>query len=112
MNVDTIPDFLAEQRDPAPEDLQPLVLEFETLWERKLRHQLTNQLIDFFNNPAAPRSASSSTKSLSLKCCRQDQPAQARRPGPQGGNTIYEVWPLSHPPPPTYHHPLTPSPPR
>ncbi|KAK0750456.1 hypothetical protein B0T18DRAFT_322988 [Schizothecium vesticola] len=53
MNVDTIPDFLAEQRDAAPEDLQPLVLEFETLWERKLWHQLTNNLIDFFNNPGS-----------------------------------------------------------
>jgi 26S proteasome regulatory subunit N9 len=53
MNVDTISDFLAEQRDAAPEELQPLVLEFETLWERKLWHQLTNQLIDFFNNPGS-----------------------------------------------------------
>jgi 26S proteasome regulatory subunit N9 len=53
MNVDTIPDFLAEQRDSAPEELQPLVLEFETLWERKLWHQLTNQLIEFFNHPGS-----------------------------------------------------------
>lgn len=53
MNVDTIPDFLAEQRDNAPEELQPLVLEFETLWERKLWHQLTNQLIEFFNHPGS-----------------------------------------------------------
>ncbi|KAL2024761.1 hypothetical protein VTK56DRAFT_5582 [Thermocarpiscus australiensis] len=53
MNVDTISDFLAEQRDNAPEELQPLVLEFETLWERKLWHQLTNQLIEFFNHPGS-----------------------------------------------------------
>ncbi|KAK4146625.1 uncharacterized protein C8A04DRAFT_9665 [Dichotomopilus funicola] len=53
MNVDTISDFLAEQRDEAPEELQPLVLEFETLWERKLWHQLTNQLIEFFNHPGS-----------------------------------------------------------
>ncbi|GAB1317254.1 26S proteasome regulatory subunit [Madurella fahalii] len=53
MNVDTISDFLAEQRDSAPEELQPLVLEFETLWERKLWHQLTNQLIEFFNHPGS-----------------------------------------------------------
>jgi 26S proteasome regulatory subunit N9 len=53
MNVDTISDFLAEQRDNAPDELQPLVLEFETLWERKLWHQLTNQLIEFFNNPGS-----------------------------------------------------------
>ncbi|KAB5526292.1 hypothetical protein GE09DRAFT_1009795 [Coniochaeta sp. 2T2.1] len=56
MNVDTIADFLAEQRDAAPEDLQPLVLEFEDLWERKLWHQLTNKLLDFFNDPrSAPQ---------------------------------------------------------
>ncbi|KAK4099897.1 PCI-domain-containing protein [Parathielavia hyrcaniae] len=53
MNVDTISDFLAEQRDSAPDELQPLVLEFETLWERKLWHQLTNQLIEFFNHPGS-----------------------------------------------------------
>lgn len=53
MNLDTIPDFLADQRDAAPEELQPLVLEFETLWERKLWHQLTNQLIEFFNHPGS-----------------------------------------------------------
>ncbi|KAK4156821.1 hypothetical protein C8A00DRAFT_40727 [Chaetomidium leptoderma] len=53
MNVDTVSDFLAEQRDSAPEELQPLVIEFETLWERKLWHQLTNQLIEFFNNPGS-----------------------------------------------------------
>lgn len=56
MNVDTISDFLAEQRDAAPEDLQSLVLEFEDLWERKLWHQLTNKLLDFFNDPrSAPQ---------------------------------------------------------
>ncbi|KAK3301517.1 uncharacterized protein B0H64DRAFT_353451 [Chaetomium fimeti] len=53
MNVDTISDFLGEQRDSAPDELQPLILEFETLWERKLWHQLTNQLIEFFNNPGS-----------------------------------------------------------
>jgi 26S proteasome regulatory subunit N9 len=53
MNNDAIPDFLAEQRDNAPEELQPAVMEFETLWERKLWHQLTNALIEFFNNPGS-----------------------------------------------------------
>lgn len=56
MNVDTISDFLAEQRDAAPEDLQPLILQFEDLWERKLWHQLTNALLEFFNDPrSAPQ---------------------------------------------------------
>jgi len=53
MSADNIADFLADQRDAAPEELQPLVLEFETLWERKLWHQLTNQLIEFFNHPGS-----------------------------------------------------------
>lgn len=50
MNVDTVADFLAEQRDEAPEELQGLVLEFENFWERKLWHQLTDALVEFFNH--------------------------------------------------------------
>jgi len=50
MNIDTIPDFLAEQRDVAPADLQHLFISFEDLWERKLWHQLTDALIEFFNH--------------------------------------------------------------
>ncbi|KAJ9134736.1 26S proteasome regulatory subunit rpn9-like protein [Pleurostoma richardsiae] len=53
MNVDTISDFLAEQRDQAPDDLQPLILQFEDLWERKLWHQLTDKLVEFFNDPGS-----------------------------------------------------------
>lgn len=56
MNVDAVSDFLAEQRDQAPDDLQPLFLQFEDLWERKLWHQLTNTLVEFFNHPeSAPQ---------------------------------------------------------
>jgi hypothetical protein len=50
MNIDTIPDFLAEQRDSAPTDLQYLFISFEDFWERKLWHQLTDALIEFFNH--------------------------------------------------------------
>lgn len=50
MNVDTISDFLAEQRDEAPDELQPLILDFENFWERKLWHQLTDSLVQFFND--------------------------------------------------------------
>lgn len=50
MNVDTIPEFLGEQSDAAPPSLQPLFLSFEDLWERKLWHQLTDTLIEFFNH--------------------------------------------------------------
>ncbi|GJN71640.1 proteasome regulatory particle subunit [Purpureocillium lilacinum] len=56
MNVDTIPDFLAEQRDQTAEELQPLVLDFENFWERKLWHQLTDALVQFFDHPdSAPQ---------------------------------------------------------
>lgn len=48
-NVD-IPDFLAEQRDEAPEELQTLILDFENYWERKLWHQLTDALVEFFSH--------------------------------------------------------------
>jgi 26S proteasome regulatory subunit N9 len=50
MNIDTISDFLAEQRDAAPADLQHLFISFEDLWEQKLWHQLTDTLIEFFNH--------------------------------------------------------------
>lgn len=53
MNNDAISDFLAEQRDKAPEELQPLVLDFESFWERKLWHQLTDALVQFFNHPGS-----------------------------------------------------------
>lgn len=53
MTADAIPDFLAEQRDKAPEELQPLILDFETFWERKLWHQLTDSLVQFFNDPSS-----------------------------------------------------------
>lgn len=51
MSHNTIPDFLAEQRDEAPEELQGLILEFENFWERKLWHQLTEALLQFFRDP-------------------------------------------------------------
>lgn len=50
MNADTVPDFLAEQRDAAPEELQPLILDFENYWEKKLWHQLTDALVQFFSD--------------------------------------------------------------
>ncbi|KAI1004788.1 hypothetical protein K3495_g3427 [Podosphaera aphanis] len=53
MNIDTISDFLAEQRDAAPTDLEHFFLTFEDLWERKLWHQLTDTLIEFFTFEAS-----------------------------------------------------------
>ncbi|KAH6886484.1 hypothetical protein B0T10DRAFT_516603 [Thelonectria olida] len=51
--AEVISDFLSEQRDEAPEELQPLILDFENFWERKLWHQLTNSLVEFFNHPGS-----------------------------------------------------------
>ncbi|KAH8653321.1 hypothetical protein BX600DRAFT_74945 [Xylariales sp. PMI_506] len=55
MNVDTIADFLADQRDEAPEELQGLIIQFENFWERKLWHQLTDALVEFFEHPASAK---------------------------------------------------------
>jgi 26S proteasome regulatory subunit N9 len=53
MDADKIPDFLADQRDQAPSEAQALFLDFEDYWERKLWHQLTNSLVEFFRTPAS-----------------------------------------------------------
>lgn len=50
MDLDTIPNFLAEQRDAAPPDLQHYFMTFEDYWERRLWHQLTDVLVQFFND--------------------------------------------------------------
>lgn len=49
MEVDSIPDLLADQRDKAPDDLAQYFIDFEDYWERKLWHELTNELVEFFN---------------------------------------------------------------
>jgi hypothetical protein len=56
MDLDAIPNFLGEQRDAAPADIQHVYLTFEDLWERKLWHELTNALLEFFQSPeSAPQ---------------------------------------------------------
>ncbi|KAF3186422.1 26S proteasome regulatory subunit [Orbilia oligospora] len=50
MTVD-IEAFLAEERDKADEELTVMFLQFEELWSRKLWHQLTESLLEFFNKP-------------------------------------------------------------
>lgn len=47
---EAIADFLTEQRDDAPAEVQPAFLDFEDLWERKLWHQLTEKLLEFFSS--------------------------------------------------------------
>ena len=49
MENEKISDFLAEQRDQAPDDLQHYFLTFEDYWERKLWHELTDILITYYN---------------------------------------------------------------
>ncbi|RMZ85797.1 hypothetical protein DV737_g388, partial [Chaetothyriales sp. CBS 132003] len=48
-----ISDFLAEQRDEAPADLQPVFITLDDLWDRKLWHQLTDQVLEFFATQAS-----------------------------------------------------------
>ena len=50
-NPEAISNFLAEQRDEAPDELQHIFLTFEDLWERKLWHQLTDTLLEYFSKP-------------------------------------------------------------
>lgn len=51
MDLDTIPNLLSEQRDAAPEDVQHYYLQFEDFWERKLWHELTDILVEYFERP-------------------------------------------------------------
>ena len=53
MDLDAIPNFLAEQRDEAPAEVQHIFLSFEDLWERKLWHQLTQTLLEYFSSEAS-----------------------------------------------------------
>ena len=50
MGPDDVSNFLADQRDEAPAEIQPIYLTLEDLWERKLWHELTNTLVDFFQS--------------------------------------------------------------
>jgi len=47
-DAEEISNFLTEQRDEAAAEVQPVFLDFEDLWERKLWHQLTEKLLGFF----------------------------------------------------------------
>ena len=50
MDPEAIPNFLAEQRDEAPAEVQHIFLSFEDLWERKLWHQLTETLLEYYSS--------------------------------------------------------------
>ena len=53
METDSIPDFLLSLRDDAPEEFINYFLEFEDFWERKLWHELTDKLVEYFNQKAS-----------------------------------------------------------
>jgi len=51
MDKDNIPNHLADQRDATKDELQHYFLQFEDFWERKLWHELTDSLVEFFSEP-------------------------------------------------------------
>ncbi|KAG7009022.1 hypothetical protein G7Y79_00003g008900 [Physcia stellaris] len=53
MDPEVVSKFLDEQREAAPEDLQQSFLTIEDYWDRKLWHQLTDVLVQYFNTPAS-----------------------------------------------------------
>ena len=54
--MDGISNQMAEQRDAAPDELQHYFIQFEDYWERKLWHELTDSLIEFYELPeSAPQ---------------------------------------------------------
>ncbi|KAI9498470.1 hypothetical protein BDB00DRAFT_881288 [Zychaea mexicana] len=52
MEIDfDVPKFLHDERQKAPAQLQHYYTTFEDLYERKLWHQLTQSILEFFNQP-------------------------------------------------------------
>jgi len=51
MDPEVISDFLSEQRENTEEELQQAFLTIEDFWDRKLWHQLTDLLVEYFSNP-------------------------------------------------------------
>ncbi|KAL8693570.1 MAG: hypothetical protein Q9218_001612 [Villophora microphyllina] len=56
MDPEVVANFLSEQRNNAPEDLQQSFLTIEDYWDRKLWHELTDVLVEYFNtSDSAPQ---------------------------------------------------------
>ena len=53
VDPEKVAEFLNQQREDAPEELQQTFLDIEDNWERKLWHQLTGILNQYFSNPAS-----------------------------------------------------------
>ena len=59
VDPEVISNFLSEQRENAPEELTQSFLNIEDYWDRKLWHQLTDVLGEYFHNPkSAPQRVS------------------------------------------------------
>ena len=50
MDPKVISDFLEDQRENAPEELQQNYLTIEDNWDRKLWHELTDALLQFYSD--------------------------------------------------------------
>ena len=48
MDPEVVAKFLDQQREAAPEDHQQIFLDMEDYWDRKLWHQLTDVLVQYF----------------------------------------------------------------
>lgn len=56
MDTDAIPNLLGDLRDDAPDELQHYFISFEDYWERKLWHELTESLLEYFgHSESAPK---------------------------------------------------------
>ena len=56
LDPEKVHDLLTDQREKSPEELEHFFLRFEDLWERKLWHELTNALLEFYELPeSAPQ---------------------------------------------------------
>lgn len=50
MDTDAIPNLLGDLRDQAADEQQHYFIDFEDYWERKLWHELTDKLLEYFEN--------------------------------------------------------------
>lgn len=50
MDPETIPNLLAELREATSDGLEHYFFTFEDYWERKLWHELTESLLEFYHN--------------------------------------------------------------
>ena len=53
MDNEKVSNFLGELRERVDDDMQEYVLKFEDFWERKLWHELTDALVDFYSEQSS-----------------------------------------------------------